>query len=93
MTTPTVEYVPGTVRLLDQTRLPVTEEILECHGVDELIDAIRRLVVRGAPAIGVAAAWGVVLSAHLHLDGDFYPGLREDVAALRASRPGTKLAS
>jgi methylthioribose-1-phosphate isomerase len=87
MTTPTVEYVPGTVRLLDQTRLPGVEEILECHGIDELIDAIRRLVVRGAPAIGVAAAWGVVLSAHLHIDGEFYPGVRTDVAALRASRP------
>lgn len=87
MTTPTVEYVPGTVRLLDQTRLPGVEEILECHGIDELIDAIRRLVVRGAPAIGVAAAWGVVLSAHLHSDGDFYSGVRTDVAALRGSRP------
>ena len=87
MTTPTVGYVPGTVRLLDQTRLPGAEEILECHSIDELIDAIRRLVVRGAPAIGVAAAWGVVLSAHLRLEGDFYPGVREDIAALRASRP------
>ena len=87
MTTPTVGYVPGTVRLLDQTRLPAAEETLECHSIDELVDAIRRLVVRGAPAIGVAAAWGVVLSAHLRLDGEFYPGVREDIVVLRASRP------
>jgi methylthioribose-1-phosphate isomerase len=87
VTTPTVEYVPGTIRLLDQTRLPGAEEILECQSIDGLIHAIRRLVVRGAPAIGVAAAWGVVLSAHLRLKGDFYPGVREDVVALRASRP------
>jgi methylthioribose-1-phosphate isomerase len=87
MTMPTVDYVPGSVRLLDQTRLPQVEEVLDCRTLDQLIDAIRRLVVRGAPAIGVAAAWGVVLSAHLRQDGDFYSGVREDVARLRASRP------
>ena len=87
MTMPTVDYVPGSVRLLDQTRLPQVEEVLDCRSIDQLIDAIRRLVVRGAPAIGVAAAWGVVLSAHLRQSGDFYSGVREDVARLRASRP------
>ena len=87
MTTPTVSYVPGTVRLLDQTRLPHVEEVLECHSIDQLVDAIRRLVVRGAPAIGVAAAWGVVLSAQLRQQDDFYAGVREDIATLRASRP------
>jgi methylthioribose-1-phosphate isomerase len=87
MTTPTVSYVRGSVRLLDQTRLPDAETVLDCRSIPELVDAIRRLVVRGAPAIGVAAAWGVVLSAHLRQRGDFYVGVREDVAALRASRP------
>jgi methylthioribose-1-phosphate isomerase len=88
MTTPTVDYQPGVVRLLDQTRLPFVEDILECRDLPSLIDAIRRLVVRGAPAIGVAAAWGVVLSAHRHVEqDDFYAAVREDIAALRDSRP------
>ena len=54
MTNPTVAYVPGSVRLLDQTRLPHEEQVLDCRTIDELVDAIRRLVVRGAPAIGDA---------------------------------------
>lgn len=87
MTTPTVAYEPGFVRLLDQTRLPDVETVLDCRSIDALVDAIRRLVVRGAPAIGVAAAWGVVLSAQLNQDGDFYPGVRKDIAILRGSRP------
>ena len=63
MTTPTVSYVRGSVRLLDQTRLPDAETVLDCRSIPELVDAIRRLVVRGAPAIGVAAAWVVVVVA------------------------------
>ena len=87
MAIPTVAYVPGSVRLLDQTRLPHHEEVLDCRTIDELVDAIRRLVVRGAPAIGVAAGWGVVLSAHLRQGDGFHSGVSEDIATLRASRP------
>lgn len=87
MTTPTLSYKPGCVRLLDQTRLPHVDSVLDCHSVDALVDAIARLVVRGAPAIGVAAAWGVVLAAHLNQSGEFYPAVRADIARLRASRP------
>lgn len=50
------------VDLLDQTRLPVEEVWLEIETPDEMADAIRRLRVRGAPAIGIAAAYGVVLA-------------------------------
>ena len=50
-------------RLLDQTRLPLAEVYIDCHTPDDLYDAILRLAVRGAPAIGVAAAYGVVLGA------------------------------
>lgn len=49
--------------LLDQTKLPVEEGYLICRDYRTVADAIRRLVVRGAPAIGVAAAFGVVLGA------------------------------
>jgi len=51
----------GHLELIDQTRLPTEFVWLACHDIATLIDAIRRLVVRGAPAIGVAAAYGVVL--------------------------------
>ena len=49
------------LRLLDQTRLPQEEEWLECRTPEDVARAIRRLAVRGAPAIGVAAAYGLVL--------------------------------
>ena len=89
MSTPTVAYRDGAVHLLDQTRLPHHEEVLVCGDVPTLVDAIRRLVVRGAPAIGVAAGHGVVMAAERRLDaaGDFVAGVREDVETLRASRP------
>ena len=51
----------GHLILLDQTRLPLETAYVECRAVEDLWQAIRRLVVRGAPAIGVAAAYGVCL--------------------------------
>ena len=51
------------VVLLDQRRLPDAEVELECRTVDELVVAIRELAIRGAPAIGVAAAYGLALAA------------------------------
>jgi methylthioribose-1-phosphate isomerase len=54
--------VDGHLVLLDQTRLPNEVVELHCHTVDEAWDSIKRLVVRGAPAIGVAAGYAVCLS-------------------------------
>jgi len=54
----------GCVRILDQTRLQGEEAWLECRTVASVADAIRRLAVRGAPAIGIAGAYGVALAAH-----------------------------
>ena len=51
------------IELLDQTRLPAVETIVTCADVPSLIDAIRRLVVRGAPLLGIAGAYGVALAA------------------------------
>jgi methylthioribose-1-phosphate isomerase len=59
-----IEWRAGVVRLLDQTQLPewvVVEEFSDWHGVAE---AIRAMKVRGAPAIGIAAAYGIALAAH-----------------------------
>ena len=59
MPNPTIEWSDGTVRLLDQTLLPHTEKVLAITTPEELVDAIKRLAVRGAPAIGVAGAFYV----------------------------------
>lgn len=61
----TIEWKGDHIRLLDQTLLPLEERYLEIMTVDDLCDAIKRLAVRGAPAIGVAAAMGVALGAML----------------------------
>ena len=49
--------------MLDQTRLPGERVDLRCESVDEVVAAIRRLSIRGAPAIGIAAAMGMALAA------------------------------
>ncbi len=51
----------GRLRMIDQTRLPMEVVEIECRSVDDVWEAIKSLRVRGAPAIGVAAAYGVVL--------------------------------
>ena len=59
---PTLRWVGGVdgyLELIDQTRLPVECELIACRTPDEVVHAIRTLQVRGAPAIGIAAAYGV----------------------------------
>jgi len=51
------------IELLDQTRLPLVETIVTCPDVPSLVDSIKRLVVRGAPLLGIAGAYGVALAA------------------------------
>ncbi|MCS7119101.1 MAG: S-methyl-5-thioribose-1-phosphate isomerase [Archaeoglobaceae archaeon] len=50
------------IRLIDQTKLPEKEEYIHCKKVEELIDAIKRLAIRGAPALEAAGAYGVALA-------------------------------
>ena len=76
--------------LIDQTRLPHRQEIVRCSTVAEVVGAIRSMVVRGAPAIGVTAAYGMVLGAQqstASAPADLIADLRRDKAALDASRP------
>ncbi|MFI7612794.1 S-methyl-5-thioribose-1-phosphate isomerase [Nonomuraea terrae] len=73
----TIDWVDGAIELVDQTLLPDKCLVLRIHTVHELVDAIRRLAVRGAPALGVAGALGVVLA-----DGD-----PAQIAELRSARP------
>ncbi len=61
----TLEWVgsyDGHLRLLDQTRLPTETIYIECRSVEDVVEAIKTLRVRGAPAIGIAAAYGVCLA-------------------------------
>jgi methylthioribose-1-phosphate isomerase len=76
-----VQWRGDHLRLLDQRRLPHDEVWLDCRSADEVAQAIRDLVVRGAPAIGISAAWGVVLAARRGDD------LEAAFVKLRAARP------
>lgn len=58
----TIDWVDDAVEIIDQTALPGKLRQLRLRSTDELIDAIRRLAVRGAPALGVAGAMGVALA-------------------------------
>src|SRR5438270_5583753 len=59
-----VRYEDGVLVLLDQRRLPAESVELRCINADQVAAAIRDMAVRGAPAIGVAAAYGVVVAGH-----------------------------
>lgn len=83
----TVSWTGDGVDILDQTSLPADEVVLHCKTVDEVVDAIRCLAVRGAPAIGVAGAYGVALSAAQRVPSGDRAGFESDVAALRRARP------
>ncbi len=81
-----VKLLPGKLRIIDQTRLPQELVYLELDDVEEIVSAIKRLSVRGAPAIGCAAALGLAACAQ-HLDGDFSEGINALADQLAASRP------
>src|SRR6266446_3107619 len=57
----TVQWIDDCVVMIDQTRLPREEVYVTCRTYQQVADAIRSMVIRGAPAIGVAAAMGVAL--------------------------------
>ena len=85
MTDRTIDWVDGEIRLIDQTRLPDQLIVLRIADVDDLVDSIVRLAIRGAPALGVAGAMGVALLAARHPGDDVL--VREGAARLRAARP------
>jgi len=86
----TVFWQDGTVRLIDQTRLPSEFVILACHDWREVAEAIRTMKLRGAPAIGVAAAYGLALAARQSqaaTPAALLADLEDAAAGLRATRP------
>jgi methylthioribose-1-phosphate isomerase len=81
----------GTLRLLDQRLLPQSETWLSCSSVEEVADAIRWMVVRGAPAIGITAAFGMVLAAMEGEKRGLHPPLfRAHLAGARAILAATR---
>jgi methylthioribose-1-phosphate isomerase len=90
---PTLRWVGGTdghLRLIDQTRLPLEFVEIDCHDVPTVWEAIKTLRVRGAPAIGIAAAYGVCLGVRDVAGGDeaaFFRRLEEVTEYLATSRP------
>ncbi|HWN15210.1 MAG TPA: S-methyl-5-thioribose-1-phosphate isomerase, partial [Candidatus Dormibacteraeota bacterium] len=90
MTITPVRWEDGRLVLIDQTRLPTEEVERACGSWPEVAEAIRSLVVRGAPAIGVAAAFGVVLAARASRATDrsaLLADLEEAIKGLAATRP------
>ncbi|HDP70471.1 MAG TPA: S-methyl-5-thioribose-1-phosphate isomerase [Actinobacteria bacterium] len=59
----TIEWKNGKIRMIDQSKLPLKEEFFECSDYECVVDAIKSMKIRGAPAIGVAAAMGIALGA------------------------------
>jgi len=60
----TIEWKDGKVFLIDQRKLPLKYEIINCSTYQEVAEAIKKMKIRGAPAIGVAAAFGIALAAY-----------------------------
>jgi methylthioribose-1-phosphate isomerase len=73
----TIEWTDDGVRMIDQLKLPTEERYVTCRTYQEVAEAIRSMVIRGAPAIGVAAAMGVALGIK-NSGGRTIPELRAD---------------
>src|ERR1700722_13438802 len=91
--TPTLAWiggVGGSLRIIDQTLLPGELRLIDLATAEQVWEAIRLLRVRGAPAIGVAAAYGVVIGLQIVLEAsrpEFDRRLREVAEYLNGSRP------
>jgi methylthioribose-1-phosphate isomerase len=83
----TIEWVDGAVVMIDQRRLPLEETFATCRTYEEVAAAIRDMIIRGAPAIGVAAAMGVALGV-LHAGEEGLDGQVQTICdTLAATRP------
>ncbi len=86
----TLEFTGEALRLIDQTKLPRTVQYLDCTTVSDVFQAIRNLVVRGAPAIGVAAGYTMVLairSKNYGSSADLLAALAKTGNYLKSCRP------
>ena len=81
----TIDWVDGAIEIIDQTALPGELRVLRLGTVDDLVAAIQRLAVRGAPALGVAGAFGVALAARRHAAD--HDQLSQAVRRIESARP------
>jgi methylthioribose-1-phosphate isomerase len=85
----TLEWTDAGVRFIDQTKLPTEETYVTCKTYEEVADAIRTMIVRGAPAIGVTAAMGVALGT-LQSSAKTQPELEREFDAICNVLAGTR---
>jgi len=90
--TATLWWDKGTesIRYIDQTLLPEKYTIVECRSIERLATAIKRLEIRGAPALGVAGAYGIALATRVCEKNDlntFFSDVHHDAEFLLATRP------
>jgi methylthioribose-1-phosphate isomerase len=86
----TIEWIDNHIRMIDQTRLPEKLIYLDIKDIPTLCEAIQNLRIRGAPAIGIAAAMGVALSAINDRSNDkesFIKGIQKSIGDLQSTRP------
>ena len=83
----TIEWTPDGVVMIDQTKLPAEQAYKLCRDHSDVADAIRTMVIRGAPAIGCAAAMGVALGALKADDDEIDERFEEVCRDLAATRP------
>ena len=83
----TIQWTPEGVVMIDQTKLPREEVYVTCRDYQEVAQAIRGMVIRGAPAIGVAAAMGVALGALRADPGHLDDAFKEICDTLAGTRP------
>ncbi len=85
-----VEWKDNHLILLDQRKLPHAEHYLQIYSAEDTAEAIRNMVVRGAPAIGIAAAYGLLMAARKafkQYPHDWRARLQPDIELLAAARP------
>jgi methylthioribose-1-phosphate isomerase len=83
----TIEWTDGGVVMIDQTRLPLEEKYVTCRNYEEVATAIRDMIIRGAPAIGVAAAMGVAIGVEQADAGDLDAQFATICDTLAGTRP------
>ena len=87
----TIEWNEGQVRIIDQTKLPYSFEFVDLKTSEEVANAIKTMIVRGAPAIGIAGAFGIALAAmelkHINNKKDFLAELEKKAKFINSTRP------
>ncbi|MGH1491100.1 MAG: S-methyl-5-thioribose-1-phosphate isomerase [Acidimicrobiales bacterium] len=83
----TLDWVDGAIEMIDQTKLPQETETLRVDNIADLVAAIKRLSVRGAPALGVAGGYGVALAAQLYNPSQDRAAFDSAVHDIRTARP------